>query len=128
MRLQAPLALRVAVFRLLEALSHLRHRPKPGQGHGASPAHGALWLYVATIGELNAVQPLLQPLLQALGHPPLVLLTHHTIYTDAYLHKYPNARVEVLDGSTSQAGALAKRCPPRMLVVAENPGVLHDAP
>lgn len=123
-----PLFLRLAAFRSLEALSHLRLPSKPAEGHGAPPTPGALWLYATTIGELNAVEPLVGPLLQALGQPPLVLLTHHSHYTAAYLRKYPQARVEVLDGSSAQAWALARRCPPRLLAVAEIPCLLHDAP
>lgn len=121
-------ALRWAAFRCLEWLSHWRHPPRPPSSAGAQPAAGALWLYVTTIGELNAVEPLMEPLLGALGGPQLVLLTHHSHYTQAYLRKYPLARVEVLDGSTGQAHALALRCPPRLLVVAEIPCLLHDAP
>lgn len=120
--------LRVLAFQALEAVSHLRTPPTPAQALGAPAASGSLWVYVTTIGELNAIEPLMGPLLQALGHPPLVLLTHHAHYSEAYLRKHPRARVEVLDGSTTQAQALARRCPPRMLVVAEIPCQLHDAP
>lgn len=121
-------ALRLVMFRALEAISHLRRAPVPPMSAGMPPAAGALWLYVTTIGELNAVEPLIEPLLQALGQPLLVLLTHHSHYTQAYLRKYPRARVEVLDGSTAQAVSLARRCPPRMLALAEIPCKLHDAP
>ncbi len=123
-----PLPLRLASFRALERASHWRRPPTPPESHGAAPAAGALWLYVTTIGELNAVAPLVTPLRQSLGNPPLVLLTHHRHYSEAYLRAHPDARVEVLDGSTAQAAALARRCPPRMLAVAEIPCLLHDAP
>jgi 3-deoxy-D-manno-octulosonic-acid transferase len=124
-----PQALRLAAFGALDAASQLRTPSKPAVS-GGEPATGSrsLWLYVTTIGELNAVDPLVGPLLQALGQPPLTLITNHPHYVDAYLKKHPAARVEVMDGSATQVRALVKRCPPCMLVVAEIPCLLHDAP
>lgn len=124
-----PPVLRWGAFRLLEVLSHLR-RPPPSPASFGPPADGtrSVWLYATTIGELNAVEPLIGPLLEALDLPPLTLISNHAHYSSAYLKKYPNARVEVIDGSTAQAKGLARRVPPRLLLVAEIPCLLHDAP
>jgi 3-deoxy-D-manno-octulosonic-acid transferase len=122
---------RLALFRLLEAASHLRNPPRAPLSAGATSGHGlgrSLWLYVTTIGELNAIEPLIGPLLAALGEPALTLISNHGHYADAYQKKYPAARVEVIDGTSAQARALARRCSPLLLVVAEIPCLLHDAP
>jgi 3-deoxy-D-manno-octulosonic-acid transferase len=94
----------------------------------ASAQRPSLWLFVSTIGELNAIDPFLGPLLEALGQPPLTLISDRTTYDEAYRARYPKAAVERLDGSTAAANALARRRPPLLLLVAEIPCRLHDAP
>ena len=64
------LAARLRVFAALEELSALRQRLRSGSAQrsvaSASTAPPSLWLFVSTIGELNAVAPLLQALRQRL--------------------------------------------------------------
>lgn len=126
------LAARLRVFAALEELSALRQRLRSGSAQrpvaSASTAPPSLWLFVSTIGELNAVAPLLQALRQRLRPMPLTLLTDRSIYQDAYRSRHPDAAIELLDGSMGQMRALARRRPPALLVVAEIPGLLHDAP
>ena len=88
----------------------------------------SLWAFVSTIGELNAVEPLLRRLLEELGQPPLTLVSDRAHYGPSYLAKFPKAALEVVDGSTAQAHDLVTRRPPLMTLVAEIPGLLHDAP
>jgi 3-deoxy-D-manno-octulosonic-acid transferase len=127
---------KLALFRALEWLSRQR-----GGGAAAVPAaapppaaavrRGAarsLWLFVSTIGEVHAIEPFIERLRRELGDPPLTLISDRATYGDAYRRKFPEARVEQLDGSTAQVRALLARDPPRLLVVAEIPGLLHDAP
>lgn len=122
--------LRYALFGLLEQLAQWR---QGSQNPAAQPASGAtgersLWVFVSTIGELNAIEPFLLLLLQAMGQPPLTLISDRTNYRDAYLRKFPQAQVERIDGSMAQARALTRRRPPALFVVAEIPCTLHDAP
>jgi len=120
--------LRTSLFGALEWLSHLR-RPaaepvivgQPGQGRH-------LWVYVTTIGELNAVEAWLHALLRRLGNPPLVLLSNHAHYQQAYLRKFPQAVFVAFDGAISTARQLLRQMPPLLLAVAEIPCVPHDAP
>src|SRR5262249_28435635 len=81
-----------------------------------------------TIGELNAIEPFLKRMLERMGAPPLVLLTDHPHYRDSFLAKYPRARVRALDHRSETALALVSECPPRLLVLAEIPCLLSDAP
>lgn len=123
------LAARVGFFRLLETAAELRKPAPPLSFAAPSEKHPrSLWVFVSTIGELNAIQPLLDALLDALGQPPLTLISDRTHYGPSYLTKYPMARVELTHGSWRESEALARRSPPLMLVVAEIPGLLHDAP
>ena len=129
---QLPLPLRIAAFRAAESASKLRQgrsAAKAGTaGRAEAKAQPSLWIFVSTIGELNAVEPFVKRLLAELGHPPLTLLTDRTTYDAAYQARYPDARIEVVDGTWSQASDLARRQPPLFLLVAEIPCLLHDAP
>lgn len=124
---------RLAVFGLLERLStwrqgnHCRPSSKGGPAQSASAAP-SVWVFVSTIGELNAIDPFLQALLRLLGEPPLTLISDRLTYGDAYRKRFPQAAVEVIDGTGVNARELARRHPPSLLVVAEIPCGLHDAP
>jgi len=125
--------MKFAGFRLLEAASHLRRPPprpsqQPHVDADSSPGERSLWIYVTTVGELNAIEPFLVALMEALKQPALTLITNHAHYGDAYRAKYPQAQVEVLQGSTPEVDDLLRRRPPCLLVVAEIPCLLHDAP
>jgi 3-deoxy-D-manno-octulosonic-acid transferase len=94
----------------------------------ASARPPSLWVFVSTIGELNAVEPFVQLVLSEMGQPPLTLLSDRTHYQSAYLAKFPHAHVETLTGTAAEIHSLITRHPPLMLVVAEIPCKLHDAP
>lgn len=129
---QLPAPARRAAFRALEWLSDLR-RPAPAVSGGASVSkrpdgRRSLWVFVSTIGELNAIEPFLRRLLAAMGRPPLTLISDRLTYGDAYRAKFPDASVRILDGRCRDADALARHEPPALLLVAEIPCTLHDAP
>lgn len=118
------------LFRLLERLSDLRGNSAAGQfdvGHPPQPTP-AFWVFVSTIGELNAIDPLLRKLHARLGHLKLVLITDRPHYRDSYLSRYPQTEVCITLGHSNDAARLAERYPPRMLVVAEIPCWPSDAP
>ncbi len=118
-------------FGLLEHLSDLRGNA--AKGHFALTPAGAdvrpaLWVFVSTIGELNAIDPLLRVIVDRMPQVALVLITDHPHYRDGYLARYPQGQVCVTRGHGSDAQALARTRPPRMLVVAEIPCWPGDAP
>ena len=121
---------RLAAFMALEALSDLRGNTTaaPLGEPPPVPARPAWWVYVSTIGELNAIAPLLDALLQRLHPLPLVLVTDHPHYRASYLARYPQAEVFVTLGHRRDARQLAQRRPPRLMVVAEIPLLPSDAP
>jgi 3-deoxy-D-manno-octulosonic-acid transferase len=87
-----------------------------------------LWVFVSTVGELNAIEALLRQLCQRLPQLRLVLITDRPQYAQAYANAYPAARVHITAGGASEAQVLATRCPPAMLLVAEIPCLPFDAP
>lgn len=116
-------------FQLLEGLNDLRRGPPeslleipPGE-----PA-AALWVFVSTIGELNAIDPLLKAMAERQPHLKLVLLTDRPHYRDSYLGRYPEAVVAIINGHSGEARRLADRFPPALLAVAEIPCWPGDAP
>lgn len=126
----APLALRWRLFGVLERAAALRSGAPAAvlPPAGASGGPRALWVFVSTIGELNAIEPFLNELLQALGDPPLLLISDRGLYADAYRAKYPQALLAQSSGTQADVQALAARHPPLLLLVAEIPARLHDAP
>lgn len=122
--------LRWALFRSLEWFSDLR-------GNAAAPAsrdlpqpagQRALWVFVSTIGELNATVPLLHALHERLPQLRLVLITDHEHYQAPYLAQFPDAVVYFTAGHSRDARRLARHLPPELLVVAEIPCLPSDAP
>ena len=132
--------MRLSLFRALERVSDWRRRQAAGASLAAAAAAGgvrarapvgadaSLWVFASTIGEVHAIEPFLDRLRQEMGNPPLTLISDRSTYDDAYRAKYPQAQIEQLDGSSAQVEALLARNPPRMLLVAEIPALLHDAP
>jgi 3-deoxy-D-manno-octulosonic-acid transferase len=122
------------LFYWLESISEWRAarrsapatRPSPSAQVTAAPR--SLWLFVSTIGELNAVEPFVQLLLAELKNPPLTLISDRSHYGPAYLAKFPQAQVETLSGTAVEVASLVMRRPPLLLLVAEIPCMLHDAP
>lgn len=88
----------------------------------------AVWVFVSTIGELNAIDPWLRQLAQRVAPLRLVLITDHPHYRASYEARYPQAVVCVSRGHGSDARALARLYPPQLLVVAEIPCLPSDAP
>ena len=119
-----------AIFRLLERLSDLRGNNTAGHleiSESDRPLP-ALWVFVSTIGELNAIDPLLREIVSRVPQLKLVLITDHPHYRDSYLARYPAAEVCVTRGHSSDARTLATHYPPKLLVVAEIPCWPSDAP
>src|SRR5258706_10375858 len=128
-RLGVAMSLRWQGFRLLQRLSG---RAGPTPTLPASLAHTAtresLWVFVSTIGELNAVGPFLRELLARVPDLQLVLLTDRTVYRAPYLAQYPKAHVIDIGVRNERARRLAEIRPPRLFVVAEIPCLPADAP
>ncbi|MDO8264588.1 MAG: glycosyltransferase N-terminal domain-containing protein [Gallionella sp.] len=118
------------LFRLLERLSDLRGNSAAGHLELDRPARPlqSLWVFVSTIGELNAIDPLLREIVARLPQLKLVLITDHPHYRDSYLARYPAAEVCVTRGHGTDAATLATHYPPQLLVVAEIPCWPSDAP
>jgi 3-deoxy-D-manno-octulosonic-acid transferase len=118
------------LFRLLERLSDLRGNSAAGHLELNRLAHPlqSLWVFVSTIGELNAIDPLLREIVARLPQLKLVLITDHPHYRDSYLDRYPAAEVCVTRGHGTDAATLAKHYPPKLLIIAEIPCWPSDAP
>lgn len=122
------------VFRLLETLGDLRGNPgaAPMQLDIPATAQPALWIYVSTIGELNAIAPLIDTLFEPADGPymgcKLVLVTEHSHYAVSYRARFPAAAVCVTRGHARDARRLALHYPPRALIVGEIPCLPSDAP
>lgn len=118
------------LFTVLERLSDLRGNETAGALELPLPPspRPALWVFVSTIGELNAIDPYLRELAQQLATLQLVLITDHPHYRQAYESRYPNASVCVTLGHSQDAIALARHYPPSLLAVAEIPCRPSDAP
>ena len=118
------------LFRLLERLSDLRGNSAAGHLELIQPDRPleSLWVFVSTIGELNAIDPLLREIIECVPQLKLVLITDHPHYRDSYLARYPKAEVCVTRGHGTDAATLARHYPPQVLVVAEIPCWPSDAP
>ena len=126
---------RLGLFNALERFSEWRNTSAasdpvvlPEPVHPVADARAAVWLFVSTIGEVNAIAPFTQQLLAALGDPPLLLVTDRDTYAAAYRAKYPQAEVLETGGRTAPIVRAIKRRPPALLLIAEIPCLLHDAP
>ena len=117
-------------FRALEMLSDLRGNAAAGhlQVQTGANAVAALWVFVSTIGELNAIEPLLRQIVAQRAQLKLVLITDHPHYRDGFVARYPQAEVCVTRGHSTDAQVLARHYPPELLVVAEIPCWPSDAP
>ncbi|WP_263557923.1 3-deoxy-D-manno-octulosonic acid transferase [Paucibacter sp. B2R-40] len=88
----------------------------------------ALWVFVSTIGELNAIAPFLRQLIEQHPQLQLILLTDRNIYRAAYLAQYPTAQVIEIGASSKQARELSQQYPPELFIIAEIPCLPSDAP
>jgi 3-deoxy-D-manno-octulosonic-acid transferase len=117
------------LFRLLERLSDLRGNSAAGHlelSRLERPLR-SLWVFVSTIGELNAIDPLLREIVAHLPQLKLVPITDHPHYRESYLSRYPQAEVCVTRGHGTDAATLARHYPPQLLVIAEIPCGPSDA-
>lgn len=124
------LHLKWLAFRCLERLSDLRVNREKKQLPlpRISTPEPALWVYVSTIGELNAIEPLLRHVVESQPNLRLVLITDRPQYRDSYMTRYPEAVLCVSSGRSSDARTLALHYPPVQLIVAEIPCWPSDAP
>jgi 3-deoxy-D-manno-octulosonic-acid transferase len=129
-RVGAAARLKWRLFRAAERISDLRGNATAGKFELDRPAtlKPALWVFVSTIGELNAIEPFLRQLAARLARLELVLITDHPHYRETYAARYPAARICVTHGHGDDARELARHCPPRLVVVAEIPCLPSDAP
>lgn len=118
------------LFLALERLSDLRGNvAAQGSVIDTPPTpQPALWVYVSTLGELNAVEPLLRRVVAQLPQLRPVLITEHAHYLPQYQARYPQASVCITRGHSRDAAQLARHFPPRLLLVAEIPCLPSDAP
>jgi 3-deoxy-D-manno-octulosonic-acid transferase len=128
-----PLRVKWFLFRLLELGSEVLAflKGKPSVKHPPTVAQGpaqSLWIFASTIGELSAIDPLLQRMQQRLPNLSLTLLSDHDFYEDSFLAKYPAARFRVIDHRTSRVRSLMDEAPPALVVLAEIPCLLSEAP
>lgn len=121
-----------AAFRVLERLSDLRgnavRQTSDSKMLSDLSDQRTLWVFVSTIGELNAIDPFLRTFHAERPQWPLVLITDHDHYRDIYQARYPDATVFISHGHSKDAEKLANRLPPALLVVAEIPCLPSDAP
>lgn len=130
-RLRGPIdRLKWWAFLALERLSDLKGSvARPMLDLTATPSRGAaIWLFASTIGELNAIEPLLRRVLEAYPDLSLVIISDHEHYEAAFRHKYPQAVVVFSLGHSRDAAVLAEALPPRLFLVAEIPCSITDAP
>jgi len=87
-----------------------------------------LWVFASTIGELNATAPFLRSLHLRLRGLRLILITDRTLYAAAFAEIFPAAVVFVTQGHSRDARRLRHAFPPELLVIAEIPCLIADAP
>lgn len=87
-----------------------------------------LWVYVSTIGELNALSRLLDVLTNQYPASGLVILTDHPHYLDAFKSQYPDASVVSHGENGDGIETLFATFPPLLLLITEIPLLLFDAP
>jgi 3-deoxy-D-manno-octulosonic-acid transferase len=100
----------------------------PRSDDAGSAGEQYFWVFATTIGELEAIEPLLRRLLQRLTDVRLVLLSDHEHYRESFLNKYPGALFRVVNHRRTRARELASQLPPALCLLAEIPCLLSDAP
>ncbi|WP_341676362.1 glycosyltransferase N-terminal domain-containing protein [Niveibacterium sp. SC-1] len=91
-------------------------------------AQEAVWLFISTIGELNATEPLLRALATQTGGLRWVILTDRRIYREAYAARFPDADIVEIGDGLDEAATLARLRPPRLFLITEIPVLPADAP
>jgi len=88
----------------------------------------SMWVFAATIGELNAIEPLLNEIIAKRKELTLVLLTDHPEYLTVFQNRYLDAEVFHVSGGYREAEALAEQYLPIECLLAEIPILLSDSP
>lgn len=87
-----------------------------------------LWVYTATIGELNAIAALIDAVLERYHYTSLIVLTGHEHYREAIQKRYPTSIVVLHGQSATGIDSIAEQYPPALLMIAEIPAIMFDAP
>jgi 3-deoxy-D-manno-octulosonic-acid transferase len=122
------------LFRAVEYFSSSRARVTGRVRARANPAPPfaagtpSVWIFVSTIGELNAVAELLRRLIALIEPVPVTLLTDRTIYRAAYGAAFPGCFIYELDGTVDDVRTLERLTPPAALLLAEIPCFPGDGP
>lgn len=128
---------KISVFEVLERLNEkLRSQNnrsaqtlyEPRNNSASIHQPSFLWVYVSTIGELNAVSCLLNALLDACQDSQLVLLTDHPHYLDSYIQKHPESIIIDHGDTGSGIEVFFKKHPPFLFLIAEISLTIFDAP
>ncbi len=106
--------------------SKILHRGKVTKYHQGGKRY--LWVYVSTIGELNAISNLLDHLLEYYVESQLVLLTDHPHYLEIYAKRYPEAVIINHGDTGKRIHKKIQKYPPFFFLIAEIPLTLFDAP
>lgn len=132
--------LKFLLFRSLEVLSGILNQnsadstctvlsvPEGCSDRCPGPEKGYIWIFVSTIGELNAINPFIRDMLKLMGETGLVLLTDHEQYTHAYQQQYPGAHIVHHGDSALGISDLLHQYPPAIFLIAEIPCIYSDAP
>lgn len=131
------LRLKWTLFRALERVAEFRGRLRrpaedvPPPSNPAPPfdvGTESAWIFVSTIGELNAIEPFLRLFVAEVRPTPITLITDRRIYRESYRAKYPEAYVYEIDGTIADVKRLLRLTRPKLMLIAEIPCLLSDAP
>ncbi|GAA5180435.1 lipid IV(A) 3-deoxy-D-manno-octulosonic acid transferase [Niveibacterium umoris] len=120
--------LRYQTFRLIDRAARRGRSPQTTLALPDTAVRRSLWLFVSTIGELNAIAPLLDALAPQTTPLHWVLLTDRRIYAEAYRARYPDADIVEIGDHPAEASRLSRLRPPALALVAEIPLLPSDAP
>ena len=87
-----------------------------------------IWFFVSTIGELNAIGPLIKQIIIENPKAGIVFLTDHDQYTQSYQWQYPESYVIYHGDSAHGLGQYFDKYPPKIFLISEIPCNYADAP
>lgn len=119
---------RYSVLRIADTLSRRGRGPSTPLHLQQGERRRSFWLFVSTIGELNAIAPLLTALESATGDLQWVILSDRRVYAEAYRLRHPTAEVVEIGDHPGEAERLARLRPPALFLIAEIPLQPSDAP
>lgn len=124
---------RFALFRLIEWSTGVLkgHETKAPEHHlgevNFAREDNFIWVFVSTLGELNAIRPFLIEFLDHRDTGNAVFLTDHPHYKDSILKIFPDA-VIIDHGMEGRVESFIREFPPKCFFLAEIPCILSDAP